>query len=185
VQPSPMQGREPAPYDPTIYRDISRVMINNFIYIGNLHALRAWYRHVRQSVMGNDVFREFCLKGALSRLEEALAERVKRVGEMASKMSHSVDRLRANPSGSISEQWIRQQQGFADRWPDLERQLLDRQMEDAPNHHAETFAQIWSDLGEKNGYLKTIHALPAEARMVGSQWLQGIVDYYSGLWKPV
>ena len=71
--------REPRAFEIGLYRAINRIVRNNLIYIGNLWALKEWYRQVRSRTMSADTFRQACHAGALAQIEACLKERVKRL----------------------------------------------------------------------------------------------------------
>jgi bifunctional UDP-N-acetylglucosamine pyrophosphorylase/glucosamine-1-phosphate N-acetyltransferase len=91
---SPSVVTEPRKFIAGIYRGINRIVENNLIYIGNLWALREWYRRVRVHTMSSDLFARACHAAALERMEESLAERRKRLKELAEKMPLSLERAR-------------------------------------------------------------------------------------------
>ncbi len=72
-------------YNP-IYRKMDRIVENNLRYIGNIVALKEWYRMVRQTFMCRDPFDTACYEGGLKNLDRILAERIKRLGDLAKKM---------------------------------------------------------------------------------------------------
>lgn len=53
----------------------------NLAYIGNLRAFAVWYRKVRLRFLAADPFSNACLRGALVRISEMLAERGRRYDE--------------------------------------------------------------------------------------------------------
>lgn len=67
------------PYRTGRISDPERKLRLNLAYIGNLSALKLWYREVRRAWMAGDPFREACVEGALDLLDGALAERRKRL----------------------------------------------------------------------------------------------------------
>lgn len=111
-----------ATYDPNVYGRIDRVVCNNLHYIGNLKALRAWYREVRRPFMAADPFQAACHEGALRVIDSILKERIKRLGEVAAKMPESIARLEAS-GASIDPEMLRQQKKLAASWRDMQTAL--------------------------------------------------------------
>jgi len=79
-------GERYKPYRMGAVREPAAKLEKNLRYLGNLSALRLWYRNFRRPLAGTDPFRLACLDGAEALLEGALKERRKRLaawGEIA------------------------------------------------------------------------------------------------------
>ena len=163
------------PFDPALYRRIGRRVRNNLAFIGNLLALRAWYRHVRSRFLQRDDFDRACLDGAIEQIEEALAERIRRLGQLAEKAARSADRLEAAGEGGEAER----QRAFAAAWPRIERELRGEPREDAAARRRFVERLPWAGMP----YIEAVRALDAAARAEGRAWLQSIVDFAENLWK--
>lgn len=153
------------PYEPGVYRKIDRIVQNNLAYIGNVVALDAWYRHVR-SRFARDPFDRACLAGALANLDLVLAERVKRLGELAAKMDYSIRQLEVQ--GGQAAGFVAAQKNFQAQWPDIEAAL--KALGSAP---PAGFAE-GLPLGES--YVKAIQSIAPSVREEGLAWLQSMVD---------
>lgn len=68
------------------FSGLTRIVRNNLEYIGNMLALDAWYRVMRAGVMIAP-HEAACCVGALKRIDEILAERLKRLDELAEKVA--------------------------------------------------------------------------------------------------
>lgn len=175
--------RVPKDFNPGRYGKVARVVRNNLVFIGNLVALRAWYRHVRILFVQDDPFAGASHEGALARLGEGLAERRKRLQGLAEKMPSS---LRVLDGESIAgrEAVAEEQALLVAQWPAIDAALRARidSTEDAV--HAAAFETLRAALDTvgADGYLASISGLAPSAREAGTAWLQGLVDGLAGLW---
>ena len=176
--PAPAPGARP--FVPGLYRDIRRLVRNNLIYVGNIRALRAWYRQVRQRYATPDVYRLACWEGALVQLDAVLAERVKRLDELAGKLAESARRILHGTEAELIP-LARLQQDFAARWPEMRAALADGADDPVAG---EARDRLLAALRPGNDYLAAIRALPAEARKSGTTWLQAVVDRCAAAWQP-
>ena len=160
-------------YQPGRYNRIDRILTANLRYIGNIIALRAWYENVRAPFMRADPFQAACHAGALKRLNEILAERLRRMEELAGKMPASIKLNGADPAGDLSgNQRLLQQKRFYECWPEM-------------RGHIQTITKrnwapariLQAELTDKSGqdYLETIRALSPAARTVARTELNKIV----------
>ena len=167
------------PFVAGAYRSIRRIVRNNLIYIGSLHALAAWFRVARARFMLGDPFRAACHAGGLTRIAEGLDERIKRLGELAARMPRSVELARTDARCALPEPVLAEQESFASAWPLVREALRAGPGPDAP---PDGFAAAWSESPVAAGMESALAALSAEARAAGTAWLQGIVDRAAGLW---
>jgi hypothetical protein len=141
------------------YSGASRIIKNNLIYIGNLLALKYWYREVRVLFVGVE-FPQELLDGLLRTVQAAIGERLQRLGEMGEKMKGGGDST------------------LTAAWPVLEETLI-RQGERAGELRLlDSFKENVSATISREGkdYIRVIQALNVEAAGRGTAWLQGIVD---------
>jgi hypothetical protein len=179
----PSSAAESRKFVPGMYRGINRIVENNLLYIGNLWALRAWYRHVRVRTMFSDVFTSACHAGALKRLEEGLTERIKRLKELAGKMLPSLERARAETGEDLPPAVQAQQRALSDRWPEMEAQLQQGPSLAAGAAKREAFLVEWEKIETSSSHIKAIGSLSPFARELGAGWLQEIVDSASVIWE--
>ncbi len=71
---------------PHSYKNLSRVISNNIIYMANLVALEQWYHHVRQPFFSRQEFGNLIYAGALAKLASAKKERITRLKALAEKV---------------------------------------------------------------------------------------------------
>ncbi len=162
----------PRPYQPGTYGNISRVLRNNWIYLGNLHALREWYRHVRARFMTAGSAAH-CHAGALLRLDELIEERIKQLDRLALRLTESLDRARSEHDGDLPATPFALHEQFVAQWPALKVQV------DAASIHAgdETRRDAFLDAIDTTApYLDAIKGLSGPARLTGTEWLQTVVD---------
>lgn len=179
----PAAAKEPRPFAVGVYRGISRIMVNNLTYIGNLWALKEWYRHVRAQTFSSDEFGRACYAGALAQIQECLKERIKRLGELAEKMPSSISRALSETGAELPPQVRAQQQALADRWPEIAERLKAGAPDNAGAAKRDAFLQEWEKIDSRNGHIKAVNSLSPAARNIGAAWLQEIVDSATALWK--
>ncbi|MHB9002785.1 MAG: UDP-N-acetylglucosamine pyrophosphorylase [Coriobacteriia bacterium] len=153
VDPVPGLNRERRQYS---YRDLSRVVRNNIIFLANMVALEQWYQTVRQPFFAKQELGELVYEGALEVLHTSKQERIKRLKAMAGKV----------PSTTI------QRQEFAQRIH-AACDLFDGQDQDL--NDAGFLGELHA-LDHPDNYLETIQSLSPEMRARGTHWLQHTVD---------
>jgi UDP-N-acetylglucosamine/UDP-N-acetylgalactosamine diphosphorylase len=162
------------------YRSIRRVVHANLMYIGNILALRAWYRQVRAPFMSADPYRRACWEGALERLDEIFRERIKRLEELAGKMEMSIHLARTDPRCALPEGLLDEQQRLAALWPTMRAKLETMDVDPAPaallDAVTATAAQSWPEV---------VATIPEPVRDQGRAWLQRVVDRCTALWTTV
>ena len=71
------------PWDPANFGRVGERAATCLAYLGNVLALRSWYRLARTPAMERTPWGAACLDGALRRLDAVWAERLKRLGDLA------------------------------------------------------------------------------------------------------
>ncbi|MBC2736692.1 MAG: hypothetical protein HF981_20190 [Desulfobacteraceae bacterium] len=132
-----------------------RIIMNNIIYIGNLFALREWYRHVRRIFISSR-FPETLWQGLIKTLDLGLDERFKR--------------LRAYINGLDGSTLADQYRFFEQQYHKRDQDLGDLKLRDQFMHQLEPFKS------QHDIYVETIMALPYETAQIGTLWLQSVVD---------
>ena len=157
-------------YNFRVYGNISRIVKNNLVYIGNLQALKAWYRFVRPVLMRDDQYTLACLEGGRRQLDAMLAERVKRLKQLAGKVAASLEIT--GDKGAVTDS----QRKFVVKFPMVEELLLAGRDIPPP----EGFLSAIKSAGAMAGdYLSAVQSLSPESKAMGTAWLQGIVDLVS------
>jgi UDP-N-acetylglucosamine/UDP-N-acetylgalactosamine diphosphorylase len=141
------------------YPAAERILRNNLVYIGNLAALRQWYRLVRSMFVGPH-FPEALHEGLLEMVRLACTERTRRLREVLDKIA-----LGGRPE-------------YAGRWSSMEDSLQKLFDDGGDEREREMFMTKVQKSASAAGhdYVKTIQALKPEDAALGSAWLQGIVD---------
>jgi bifunctional UDP-N-acetylglucosamine pyrophosphorylase/glucosamine-1-phosphate N-acetyltransferase len=170
---------------PGIYHHINRIVKNNLIYIGNLWALRAWYRYVRIRTMSGDIYRKACHAGALMQIEAGLKERVRRLSELAEKMPHSLKHARAQTGDDLLPRIYAQQRALIDKWPEIEKRLEEGPPAAIGAIEREIFLKAWDQIEAASSHIDAVATLNPSARKAGISWLQSIVDSASALWTEI
>ena len=157
-------------YETGVYRRADRLIRNNLIYIGNILALREWYRHVRPLFI-RDVFDQAVLDGGLCNLDLILKERIKRLGDVAVKFEKSFQWLENN-GGKVTE--LETQKRFNLKWPEIKSKL--EALEFNP-------VELFQSLDRGSSYIETIQSLEPTVQETGQAWLQSIVDETEKIWS--
>ena len=151
-------------YRPGGYRGLRRILVNNLTYIGNLLALRDWYRQVRRDFVGPQLPLAVW-QALIDNLDLALDERIQRLEQLGTKI-HTPAEPDADPI-------------YRRAWPAVVQTPADLRTEPPPgdgdrDRFIEALAAARNDCG--GDYIETIHTLPDKARDAGRTWLQRIVD---------
>jgi len=159
------------PFTSVVYRSEKRVVNNNIIYIANLMALMQWYNHVRSMFISQD-FPQPLLDGLKEKLNMAIEERVKRLGELCLKMPDP------DIAKETSERLMRQKNELRDRWPEMEDVFKTHKNKKGDLSTRDLFLEKINRGIKKSGrdYIPVIKGLSVENVTQGTKWLQGIVD---------
>ena len=167
------------PYQTGVYQDIDRIVRNNLLYIGNVVALKEWYRSIRQTFMCRDRFDKACLTGGLKNIELVLAERIKRLGDFAKNMEQSIQWL--EKQDDASETNLTLQRILHNTWGTMEFEL--RQSSWTENTAArDTFFAAMENMPVGGSYIETIRSMESGTREAGQLWLHSIIDEVVRLW---
>ncbi|MDT8274155.1 MAG: hypothetical protein RRA35_13275, partial [Desulfomonilia bacterium] len=176
-----IMGEEPRglthEFHPGLYWEIRRKVRNNVIYIANIIALKAWYRHVRSLFFGPDPLELGLYNGALEKLDMTLSERISRLKALAEKMPASVDLYRIIMQDKAREELITLKEELFSAWGELEASLETNKDYAGDDSLREAFLSMLSkDIqGVSSGYIPAIQGLSPETKNRGMEWMQGIV----------
>jgi bifunctional UDP-N-acetylglucosamine pyrophosphorylase/glucosamine-1-phosphate N-acetyltransferase len=165
-------------YKPGLYRNEKRVVLNNIIYIANLIALGQWYRQVRRQFI-SEYFPETLLAGLEEKLNRAISERVNRLEALCDKIQISLEmetQKRSEPGRSSPAR--KQKQELVARWPRLQDLLNQSRDETGAAGDRDPFLEKVQMGIRKIGldYISVIQGLSPSDGVIGTRWLQGIVD---------
>ncbi len=149
-----------------LYGRIETKVDNSVCYIANMLALRQWYLHVRSQFYRSEM-EQALLAGALDKIDQAVEERIARLGALAEKLERSVN---IGQELGLSEELLAGQRAFCERWTMMKYRLGgladfsgDHELRDA------FLAELKADVGY-------IEAIKNCASLDGRHWLQSIVD---------
>jgi UDP-N-acetylglucosamine/UDP-N-acetylgalactosamine diphosphorylase len=172
-------GTRTLPYDTRIYGDVSRIVLNNFNYLGNLHALLAWYRYVRAPFMTLRRHDAACFNGAIARLGQMITERCKRLDELSLKLERSADLLSRSENGSAARET---QNRFVRIWQSHGPVFKTPPGDSLAQRSREQLLAAMGPLSHDMDYLTAVRSLSPDIRLAAKTWLQSVVDVYASLW---
>ena len=146
------------PYATTHYSEVRRRMDANLEYLGNVVALRAWYRDVRIRFLSPDLH-----AGALRVLDRVIAERTKWLGRMAALLETSRDWLRDHDG---SDALVVEHTDWLDAWPERAARIAALEPGPAPDF----------GLDRTVPYVDAVRALDTAQRANAAAWLTDIVQ---------
>lgn len=156
------------PYAAAVRGDVTRVLMNNFWYIGNLHALAAWYRLVRKTHLCGSRWGAVCWRGAMERLNEMRSERVRRLSQLV-----------AGLDAGAAESPL--QKRCVQAWPGVEEHLAAEPPGTVAAAARDAFLAGWE--GSEAPYLEAVAGLSDAARAHAVGWLQAVVDAAAAAWE--
>ncbi len=167
----PARVSKKLPFHRGFYPNPKRIFRLNILYIANLIALRRWYLDIRNSFMNRIIF-----KGAIDTIDTAIAERIKRLREVAYRMPDSI-RLHKRIKGN-NDRIIKWKERFYEKWPEIERYLLNAKEIKGDSKKREDFLKAVEASIKENGYdyIQVIKGLKEEDAKKGTEWLQNVVD---------
>jgi len=158
---------------PFAYRGLRRILANNIVYLANLAALEHWYTKVRRPFFAAQPLGDLVYQGALEMLAGAKAERAKRLQALVAKLPQSHTEAAALQAGI--ERACAVLRGSAEAAGDRG----DAPGADAVAGRGEAFRDALAAAtgGAVADYIETIQGLPPRVRVLGSAWLQTVVDH--------
>ncbi len=148
------------------YRNLRRVLEQNFYYIGNLMALMQWYRLVRSQFVGR-AFAQPLLDGLIRTLQNGIDERIKQLEQLKDKVE---------ASGAASS---KSHASFCRHWDQIKTSFQKWQTYEGDSAFRDRFLAGLEIALQQNEpqYVPVIQSLDAELANEGSQWLQDIVEH--------
>lgn len=144
------------PYRPGRHSGVVRIIRNNLIFLSNLAALQLWGRHVRSLFLSDD-YPEALHEGWMEKVDMALVERVKRLGQFAKKANH-IDLQKTMPQ--------------------IEERFIEKSDHGGEAGIREPFIENIQAVIQRHGldYLKVLRELSPVQRSLGTDWLSGVVS---------
>jgi UDP-N-acetylglucosamine/UDP-N-acetylgalactosamine diphosphorylase len=155
------------PFTPGANRGVGRILRNNLEFIAQLAALGQWYRHARAAV-SSPALPAALLDALQCNLQEALAERIARLGEFIARLEE------AEPAGQGTGRpaagWMK------GGWSCAREAILEECGKDGEAALRTPFLETLQRAGREAGgdYLAAIGALSASARERGTAWLDAV-----------
>ncbi|HQJ10086.1 MAG TPA: hypothetical protein PLF54_13850, partial [Deltaproteobacteria bacterium] len=173
-------GQNPKPevrdFHPYIYPGLKRKVRNNIIYIANLMALKSWYRFVRSQFFGASAHEQALFRGALEKLELALGECIKRLGEVAMRMPESIRQYTGLMADAVNPAVIIRKQELCDNWGAVEEKLGSLKAWTGDEGLRDDFlADMLTSEIDRSDYVAAIQSLEPALKSRGTSWLEGIV----------
>ena len=164
------------PNVPGLYRNIQKIVENNLIYMANLKALEAWYRHFR-ILFSPGSMPPGLLDGLQAALAENLRERIGRMTQFVGKLPESIAIYRKVMGDQTDSKVISDKKQLVQRWP-AAADILQRPAADFESARLrESFlTAARSALDTNSTYTAAVSGLPPETRTLGTAWLQDVVD---------
>jgi len=172
-----------SPYTVGLYSGSRRRMASALAYIGNILALRQWYRDVRRDYMDADPYRARCRSGAEARLDAVLAERESRLQQWIDKLPHSLACMKTAGGGATHPEY-EIQQNLMEAWPGIQDRLASlRASRDSIRPAPGGLVTALADGEPTASWPDRVHALSPDLQAAAVDWLQGMVDTVQGLWQ--
>ncbi|BBO80254.1 hypothetical protein DSCO28_08200 [Desulfosarcina ovata subsp. sediminis] len=165
------------PYTTGIYRSVKRQAMNNFIYLGNLVALMAWYKHVRKQFVGNR-FPDALFHGLVDILKMAIFERVRRFYAFCEKLKASAGLYRRQAGEGASAALLAQKDELYAKRNEIDS-VIETVLREIDEQGSNDFIALIEQkrLSTNGSYLDVILDLDGREQNIGSAWLQRIVDH--------
>jgi len=166
------------PLYPGLYPGLKRIIANNINYIATIIALRRWYIDARSLFFGTNPMEKALHEGALEKIEMAVAERIKRLKQVAHKMPRSLELYKEvmKEHALLRQQQLRTE--FSEQWPTIEEFLTDCLGNTGdPEKRDKFLSLIQKGIDEKGkDYLQVIKGTGDYGASVCAEWLQGLID---------
>ena len=143
----------------------------NVLYLGELTALWAWYRHVRPRLAGPEPLAQAVIASGLTMVEANIDERLKQLDRFRDLVRECLpEATGAGAQAPVAGEWRR----FVEGWDAVRPSLKGFRTIEG---RAELRAQFCERLqaAEAGAYTTTIQALAPDDRRVGSAWLRSVV----------
>lgn len=153
------------PYVHGIYHGLKRILMNNFIYIGNLYALRQWYVQVRKKFIGDEM-PPALFEGLYGTLSYDIEQRIRQLKRLSQNLAltNAADGLRFE---------------FPSQWEKIETILAELLLNEGSHEHRANFMKILEKQIAMNGkhYLQVVQSFNSEVADLVTQWLESIVSH--------
>jgi hypothetical protein len=116
--------------------------------------------------------------GAMDNLEIAIDERLKRFEDLSGKMETSIELGRNAVKKGTQEKLLKQKKEFSENWPKLEETFTSGKEITVDLTNRDSFIKvIHNRMKDESDYIRVIQGLDRDASIMGTAWLQNIVDH--------
>lgn len=171
------------PYQTGLYGNISRTVENNLIYLGNIIALREWYRSVRTPLLSGTECGAQCAAAAVGRIDSMVSERLKRMAQLADNMKLSLELASEKYGADVPDQPYDCQKRLRERWPDVAGKIKNADFDESGREQRDLLLSAIDNVTPGSDYLDIVKGLAPETRTAGTAWLKAIVDKVRSFWE--
>ena len=141
----------------------------NVLYLGELTALWAWYRHVRPRLAGGDPLAQAVIAAGLSMVEANIDERLKQMDRFRDLVKECLpEAAGGDAQAPLAGEW----REFVERWDAVRPIIEDFRAIEGRTELREAFCERLA--AGPSSYTAAIRALDPDARRVGTEWLTSI-----------
>lgn len=159
------------------YRNIRHRVYNNICYLANLLALRQWYVHIRQPFLQREDMGHELYAGVMDTLDCAIGERINRFKILSEKMKASIELGKKFLEEREYENLFQQKKEFSENWSRIEEAFTGAYEASAERKSRDAFIKVIHNTMKNNSsYINVIQGLDKEVSVLGTTWLQNIVD---------
>jgi hypothetical protein len=116
--------------------------------------------------------------GAMDNLEIAIDERLKRFRDLSGKMETSIELGRNAVKKGTQEKLLKQKKEFSENWPKIEETFTSGKEITVDLKNRDSFIKvIHNRMKDESDYIRVIQGLDRDASIMGTAWLQNIVDH--------
>ena len=171
VSAAPGRGVD-IPFAPGAYPGLGRILKNNIRFIGNLAALKQWYKIVRTLFVKGPLAAELH-RGIVGQCALAIDERIKQLDVLHFNASQYLKECARKDSADVLDGKI---SAFVNAWPNARQAIGDCINSLQDSARAESFVRVVEKAISQKGrdYLAVIHGLGQDEADAGSGWLYGV-----------
>jgi hypothetical protein len=157
-------------FTPGRYRNDTKIITNNLIYIGNLNALRRWYGQVR-SLFVSRSFPQDLLQGLQDKVDMAIGERIHRLEAVILEKPENDRNVKMSES-------LKHRLQLSERWPEVRESLAIKKARECEDGLMDRFLEKILDGIAKSGkdYVRVIQGLDSADTELGTQWLLKVIE---------
>lgn len=161
------------------YTNIKNRVHNNICYIANLLALRQWYVHIRQPFFRRDDMGGNLYAAVMDNFEIAIDERLKRFRDLSDKMETSIELGQNVLKKGTQNKLFKQKEELSANWPEIEETFTSGKEATVDLATRDSFIKIiYKRTKDASDYVTVIQGLDKDASIMGTAWLQNIVDHF-------